>query len=178
MSSARPCVCYECVAVVPELYSVGGRYVASLHGVSCVTKRHSGVRYIRDVKRSRKPKQGVAELLTAAGICVATHSTVPFPQEAYLRRIDRLAADCQARVCAALPPNCSPAEAAAAIQEFLQHGQQFKVAPCGRSNLPKDSIVDHRMSFLLPAYACVCYKPRGAAFRANPGKNKYIESKS
>jgi hypothetical protein len=100
-------------------------------------------------------------------ICAATHSTVPFPQEAYLKRIQRLAADCHTRVCTGLPSNYSPAEAAAAVQDFLQHSQKFTVTPYGRSNLPHGSVVDHRVTRLLLLLACYTLSPQERACSPN-----------
>jgi hypothetical protein len=97
------------------------------------------------VRRSRASVQRPWASMSSATWAprAVTHSTVPFPQAAYLKRIEGLASDCEARICRSLPDTASRAEVATAVQHFLQHDQRFSVVAYGRSNLPEASVVDH-----------------------------------
>lgn len=111
-----------------------------------------------------------ALLVAAEDDAIASHSTVPFPVEAYLARIQALADEfAQQRLrplleraaveqqqqqdsegshphpscLAAVPPPLPPATVLAELEDYLYQTQRISVPAFGRSNLPPGALLDH-----------------------------------
>lgn len=84
-----------------------------------------------------------AMLIVAEDDAIASHSTVAFPVDAWLGRIQRMADEVASTALPALGPQASPAAVVACVEEYLLGTQRFRLAPSGRSGLPPGCVVDH-----------------------------------
>jgi hypothetical protein len=81
-------------------------------------------------------------------LSAATHSTVPFPQDAFRKRIRDLASEFQSRALPKCFSDDLAKEVADALVAFLQNDKGFSVCEkAPRTALPVNAIVDHRTRF-------------------------------
>ena len=81
---------------------------------------------------------------------IASHSTVPFPVDSYLERIERLAEEFERQrlrpmklAAGGEERKLTPTEVLNELDNYLFQTQRFSVPSFGRSNLPLGALVDH-----------------------------------
>ena len=91
-----------------------------------------------------------ALLIASEDDAIASHSTVPFPVESYLGRIQKLAEEFEQQRLRPMNAAAGGAEGRLAasvvmadLDDYLFHAQRFSVPGFGRSNLPSGALVDH-----------------------------------
>mmetsp|Transcript_30207 Transcript_30207/g.67015 ORF Transcript_30207/g.67015 Transcript_30207/m.67015 type:complete len:311 (+) Transcript_30207:86-1018(+) len=93
-----------------------------------------------------------ALLVCAEDDAIASHSTVPFPVDAFLARIDKMVEEVEKQRLAPLRSQSassssgggpSAADVVREVEAYLYETQRISVPPYGRSNLPSRGMVDH-----------------------------------
>ena len=109
-------------------------------------------RFCRNIARGEAAMQlaEAALLVASEDDAIASHSTVPFPVEAYLGRIEKLAEEFERQrlrpmkvTAGGVEGKLKATEVLAELENYLFQTQRFSVTSFGRSNLPSGALVDH-----------------------------------